>query len=148
MERTELLNKVAPCGLLCSTCTAAKDGTIKNHSKELLKLLENFDGFAEKFSDYEPRLKNYPKFIDILHMFSDAGCEGCRGGNCMFPGCPVEPCTTQKGIDFCFECETFPCVKMGFDRSLKLKWITANRRMKEVCVQVYFIESKDKSHYS
>ena len=148
MEREELLKKVAPCGLLCYTCTAAKDGAIQNHSQALLRLLENFDGFAERFSDHEPRLKNYPAFKDVLQMFTGARCEGCRSGKCMFPGCPVFPCIMQKGHDFCLECEEFPCDKVNFDRSVKAKWLMANRRMREIGVQTYFNECKDKSHYA
>ena len=147
MNSVELLKKVAPCGLLCYTCTAAKDGAIQSHSQELLILLENFDSFAERFSEFEPRLKNYPEFEDVLQMFAHAGCEGCRGGTCMYPGCPVQPCIIEKGFDFCFECDEFPCDKEGFDRSLKTKWILANRRMREIGVQVYLNENKDKSHY-
>lgn len=148
MEREELLRKVAPCGLLCYTCTAAKDGAIQIHSQALLRLLESFDGFADQFSAHEPRLRKYPDFKDVLLLFSEAGCEGCRGGNCMYPGCRVLPCIMQKGYDFCFECEAFPCEEVDFEPALRAKWVRANERMREVGVEAYFNEAKAKPHYA
>lgn len=147
MERAELLRLVAPCGLVCFTCTAAKNGAIMQHSQTMLELLDGFDGFAERFSNYEPRLKKYPDFKDILLMFSEASCEGCRGGVCMYPDCYVSPCTIEKGYDFCYECDSFPCEDVNFDPGLKRKWRTANHRMRDIGVEGYFLESKDRSHY-
>jgi hypothetical protein len=148
MERKELLTKIAPCGLACYTCTAAKEGAIQAHSQALLTLLESFDRFAEQFSGYEPRLKKYPDFLQVLQLFSKASCQGCRSGQCPYPGCPVQPCITEKGHDFCFECESFPCEQEGFDPALKAKWLSANRRMSEIGVEAFFYEVKDKSHYA
>ena len=144
MERSELLKKVAPCGLLCYTCTAAAGGAIKEHSTALLRYLESFDSFAERFSGYEPRLKKYPDFKEVLQLFAEAGCEGCRGGSCMFPVCP---CIKEKGIDFCFECDTFPCDIKDFEPGLKAKWLSANERMREIGAEAYFLEAREKSHY-
>jgi hypothetical protein len=62
MDREELLEKVAPCGLICYTCTAAKDGAVQSHSRALLRLLELFDSFAERFSAREPKMAKYPDF--------------------------------------------------------------------------------------
>ena len=148
MEKGDLLKNIAPYGLLCYTCTAAKDGVIQRHSQELLKYLENYDGFALQFSNYEPRFKNYPLFKDVLQMLSSAGCEGCRTGNCMYPGCPIHPCISQKGLAFCFECTAFPCGKVDSYRTLKANWLIANQRMKAVGLQAYFDEYKDRSHYT
>ena len=147
MEREELLRKVAPCGLLCYTCTAARDGAIRIHSQALLRLLESFDGFADQFSAHEPRLRKYPDLKDVLLLFSEAGCEGCRGGNCMYPGCRVWPCIREKQYDFCFECEAFPCEEVDFEPGLRGKWLSANERMREIGVEAYFSEVKDRSHY-
>lgn len=147
MKKEEMLKKIAPCGLLCYTCTAAKDGAIQIHSRTLLRLLESFDGFAVQFSEHEPRLKKYPDFKEVLQFFAEASCDGCRDGDCMYPGCPVWPCIKEKGYDFCFECETFPCEKVESESPLRLKWLNANERMKEVGVETYFEEAKDKSHY-
>jgi len=74
MEREELLKRVAPCGLVCYTCIAAKDGAIQAHSQVLLRLLESFDGFAEQFAAREPRLIKYRDFEKVLLLFSEASC--------------------------------------------------------------------------
>jgi hypothetical protein len=113
-----------------------------------MNLLDNFDSFANQFSNHEPGLKNYPAFKEVLLMFTKAGYGGCRGGTCMYPGCPISLCIAQKGHDFCFECDDFPCEKVNVERTLKSKWLMANRRMKAIGVQAYFDELKDKSHYA
>ena len=78
---------------------------------------------------------------------SEAACEGCRSGECKFPGCEIAPCIKEKGFDFCFECSEFPCEKADFEPMLKNKWLKANERMKEIGPMSYFEEMKDKSHY-
>jgi hypothetical protein len=148
MEREELLGRMAPCGLACYTCAAAKDGAIQSHSRTLLRLLESFDGFAERSSDYEPTLKKYPDFKEVLLLFASASCEGCRDGKGTYPGCRVSPCTKEKGLDFCFECEAFPCDDTGFEPQLREKWLRANNRMREIGAEAFFNDVKDKPHYS
>jgi hypothetical protein len=148
MERKEVLQKVAPCGLICYTCAAASDGAIQVHSRALLSLLEGFDGFAERFSAHEPRLKAYPYFREVLGLFAEAGCQGCREGDCMYPGCPVWPCIKEKEHDFCFECADFPCDEADFDPALREKWMSANERMREIGPEAYLQEVKEESHYA
>ena len=148
MERKQLLKKIAPCGLLCYTCAAAKDGAIQFHSHALLRLLESFDSFAEQFSEHEPRLRYYLDFKEVLMSFAEASCDGCREGGCMYPGCKVWLCIKENAHDFCFECRDFPCEKVDFEPALRAKWIRANQRMREIGAHDYFNEVKDKSHYA
>ena len=54
----------------------------------------------------------------------------------------------EKGLDFCFECQEFPCKEADFEPMLKAKWLHANERMKEIGVEAFFEENKDKSHYA
>jgi len=148
MEKRDLLKRIAPCGLACCTCTAAKDGVIRTHSRVLLGLLDSFDKYAEAFSAHEPVLAKYPDFKQVLLLFSQASCEGCRDGICMYPGCPISPCIEEKGYDYCFECEQFPCDKLDSDEHLKGKWLSCNLRMKEIGVEAYFHEVEYRSHYA
>lgn len=148
MDRETLIKHLAPCGLSCYTCGAAKYGVIKQHSQILLKYLENFDMFAERLSEYEPQLENYPQFKVVLQLMGDAGCEGCRDGDCKYPGCTINLCVKEKGVDFCFECASFPCDKADFDPILKSKWLRANERMMEIGAEAYFEEDKQRSHYA
>ncbi len=148
MDRKDLLKAIAPCGLVCSTCTAAKEGDIQVHSSALLSLLEGFDGFAERFSAFQPALKKYPEFKEVLALFDNASCTGCRQTNQCFPDCPVSPCAREKGVDFCAECEDFPCDKIRSIRPLGAKWLLAGRRMQKIGVEAYYEEVKSKSHYT
>lgn len=148
MEERELLKRIAPCGMACYTCAAARDGVIRAHSVALLNLLESFDKFARAFSAHEPALTKYPDFKQVLLLFANADCEGCRDGKCIYPGCPISPCINDKEYDYCFECQAFPCEKADSDRRLKEKWMTCNLRMREIGVEAYFDEVKDRSHYA
>lgn len=148
MQREELLKKIAPCGLVCHTCVAAKGGATHEHGKELLRLLDSFDGYAEKFSQFEPRLKKYPEFKEVLGLVCEASCEGCRDGQCKYPGCTISPCAKEKGVDFCFECSDFPCDRADFEPLLRSKWLKANERMKEIGAEAFFDEMKDRPHYA
>jgi hypothetical protein len=147
MEREELLEKVAPCGLLCYTCAAAKNGAIRYHSGKLMDLLESFEPYAERFAKDIPDFSKYPDFKRVLRLFAAGDCEGCRSGKCKYPGCPVWPCINQKEHDYCFQCRDFPCKEVDNEPVLKKKWLQANSEMKEIGVEAYFEKARDISHY-
>ncbi len=48
MERSELLERVAPCSLMCHTCSGCHNGIICESSKTLLKYLEGIKEFYYK----------------------------------------------------------------------------------------------------
>lgn len=146
-DEQRLLEKIAPCGMLCHTCGAAADGIIPQHARELQKYLEGFDGYAERLSAHEPRLKQYPVFEEVLGLICEAQCKGCRDGICKFPGCEIAPCAEQLGHDYCFQCESYPCDKADFEPLLKAKWLAANDRMREIGPAAYFAEARGRSHY-
>ena len=147
MEYTELLNLLAPCGLSCKKCFAYTQGEISMHSKELQNLLGNFDIYAERFSAFLPEFKNYPSFKKMLAYFTEPDCEGCRQGTCKYPNCGVVDCYQQKGVDFCFQCDEFPCEKTNFDPHLRQRWVEMNNRMKDISVKGYYEETKDLPRY-
>lgn len=148
MNSDVLLKGLSPCGLVCYTCVAAKGGITQEHARKLLNYLESFDIYAEKLSGFELRLKKYREFNELLHLLGEANCEGCRDGVSKLPGCGIAQCIKEKGVDFCFECPSFPCDKADFEPLLKTKWLKANKRMKKIGVETYFQEVKDKSHYA
>jgi len=51
-----------------------------------------------------------------LHMEADqVPCKGCRaqkGCRLHYTGCATLDCVTAKGVEFCFECDEFPCPKL------------------------------------
>jgi hypothetical protein len=147
MEHDEILRILAPCGLNCAKCMAYIDGDIRKSAAELKRLLGAFDTHAERFSRFAPVFENYPSFRKLLDHFTQGECRGCRSGDCVYPNCGVAPCHTEKGVDFCFQCDEFPCEKSNFDPNLKERWIKMNSRMREKGVEAYYEETKDSPRY-
>jgi hypothetical protein len=147
MTYNELLGVLAPCGLNCKRCISFNEGDIRLHSMRLKELLGAFDSYAERFSEFWPVFSQYQSFKEILDCFCDVSCRGCRSGDCRYPGCGVSKCHTEKKIDFCFQCNEFPCEKSNLDDHLKKRWISMNSRMKEIGVEHYYEETKDKPRY-
>lgn len=150
MNYGEILNKTGPCGISCEKCFAFNEGEIKYHSGELKKFLGNFDIYASRFVDLldEPVFGKYPEFKELLSYFTSVECKGCRKESCkLFKTCNVRECHKQKGVDFCFQCEEFPCDNTGFDEHLYNRIVSINKRMKEIGIENYYDEIKDKPRY-
>lgn len=147
MEHQDVLDALAPCGLSCRKCFAYSEGEIGVLSRRLQELLGSFDRYAERFSVFLPVFESYPSFKELLAHLAQADCSGCREGACKYPDCGVIACYQQKGVDFCFQCEEFPCEKTNFDPDLKRRWIQMNSRMKEIGVESYFEETRDLPRY-
>ena len=85
-ERIEL---VAPCGLDCGIC-------------ELHICKDNPELFSQLISQGIPKDK--------------LPCMGCREneGKCpvMFETCDTYTCVSQRELNFCFDCNEFPCIKL------------------------------------
>lgn len=145
-----LNDKFAPCGLLCEKCFAFEDGPIQHHAQQLVNHLGNFDNYAKRFETLlsEPKFGKYPEFKDLLHLLSTKNCKGCRKQEChLFTACRVKQCYTQKGIDYCYQCNNFPCSNTGFDENLHNRWLSINKRIREIGLESYYNEVKDKPRY-
>lgn len=150
MDYDQIKLRLAPCGLHCGKCYAFSDGEIKQYSQKLALFLGEFDVYAQRFVGLlnEPIFEKYPEFKQVLKYFTKAECDGCRKENCkLLKSCKVKSCSEIKGVDFCFKCDEFPCNKTGFDDHLHDRSVAINRRMKDVGVEVYYNEIKDKSRY-
>jgi hypothetical protein len=147
MEYEKIAGILAPCGLNCSKCMAHAEGHIKHHAGELRRLLGSFDVYAARFSDFIPAFKKYPSFKEVLDIFVQAACAGCRKGDCQHPNCGVAACYKGKGVDFCFQCDEFPCDHTNFDQHLHERWISMNNRMREIGVEAYHEETKNQPRY-
>lgn len=146
----KILEHLGPCGINCQKCFAFNDGDIKHHSESLRNSLGNFDIYAKRFTELldEPIFGKYPDFKDLLDHFASANCLGCRKQEChLFKSCNVRNCYKEKSVDFCFQCDDFPCKNTGFDTHLEQRWIKINQRMKEIGVENYYNEIKDKPRY-
>ncbi len=150
MNEDDIRIKLGPCGLLCEKCFAFADGPIKKSSVELKKALGNFDQYAGRFVEllHEPGFSGYKDFKILLNIFTEAECRGCRLDGCkLFTGCKVKGCSIDKNVDYCFQCGFFPCDNTGFDENLKKRWISIQDRMREIGIEQYYNDIKDKPRY-
>jgi hypothetical protein len=150
MTYDQIKNRLAPCGLHCGKCYAFVDGDIRRNSSLLKESLGNFDIYAQRFTDLidEPVFKKYPEFKDLLDYFVSVDCKGCRKEKCkIFKDCKVRECHEKKGVDYCFQCSDFPCNQTGFDEHLQKRSVEINTQMKEIGVDKYYEEIKDKPRY-
>jgi len=147
MEYRQILEILAPCGLSCQKCFANASGEIRQRSAQLRELLGSFDIYAQRFSQFLPVFENYPQFKTLLEYFSQADCVGCRNGTCKHPDCGVIRCFKSKGVDYCFQCDEFPCDKTNFDPHLLQRWIDMNMRMKSIGVEAFYEETKELPRY-
>lgn len=150
MTYEAVLDCLAPCGLSCEKCFAYVDGDIRRHSLELVDRLGNFGPFAERFEVLlnDPTFASYPEFRAMLDSFASENCKGCRNENCrLFKGCGVRGCHQKKGVDFCFQCDEFPCQRTGFDENLQKRWIDLNVKIRDVGIEKYYEETRDTPRY-
>lgn len=86
MDKRELLEAIAPCGLDCMDCPVHES----NITDELRQRIAALSG----------------------KLPEDVACHGCRSDR-RAPLCPKDcatlDCSRGKGVDFCFECDQFPC---------------------------------------
>jgi hypothetical protein len=143
----EILRDLAPCGLSCRKCFANTTGDIATLSTQLQEKLGDFGIYAERFSGFLPVFEDYPAFEGLLSYLAEGHCDGCRQGTCLYPNCGVSTCYGEKGVDFCFQCDEFPCDKTNFDPHLERRWRLMNERMREIGVEAYYEETKDQPRY-
>ncbi|MCP4023082.1 MAG: DUF3795 domain-containing protein [Desulfobacteraceae bacterium] len=146
----QILEAIAPCGLSCKKCFAHIDGDIRKFSRQLNKKLGNFDIYARRFETMvgDPIFKKYPDFKEMLDYFASDNCRGCRHEQCkLLKTCGVRACHQEKNLDYCYECEDFPCQKTGFDDHLFKRWVKMNQRIREVGIETYYEETKDTPRY-
>lgn len=150
MEHNILMEKFGPCGLLCEKCFAYEKGSIKYHAELLKANLGDFDIYAQRFVTLleNPVFIKYQNFKEMLNLFSEGSCMGCRKQDChLFKACGVKQCSKDKKVDYCYQCNDFPCNNTGFDENLKRRWLTINEKMREVGLESYYNEIKDKPRY-
>ena len=86
-NKTEL---VAPCGVYCGVCPVYRADK------------ENIEGLRKKIA------------VEFGVKREVVGCDGCRSDRVFLGGddCGIKACTRAKGIEGCFACEDFPCVRV------------------------------------
>ena len=145
-----LNDKFGPCGILCEKCFAFNKGPIRFHAEMLRNNLGEFDNYAKRFVVLldDPVFAKYPDFKELLNTLASDNCQGCRKQVChLFKGCKVKDCYKNKNVDYCYQCNEFPCEKTGFDDNLKQRWIKINHRIREIGLENYYSDVKDKPRY-
>lgn len=150
VDRNELLKKVAPCSLMCHTCSAYVDGIICDSSKTLLHYLSGMREFYEKH--IPDAAENYERFEKLLKRYGSGPCAGCRSSEhngCSIEGCFLLECTKTHHVDFCGECKEFPCdrTRIIFEDEVYEKWLNGNRQIKEHGILYYWETNCITPHY-
>jgi len=150
MTSQQIKDSIAPCGLSCETCFAHVDGDIRRYSLKLKEKLGNFDLYAKRFETLldNPIFAKYPDFKDMLNYFASENCKGCRNEQCkLFKSCGVRGCQQEKQIDYCYQCDEFPCKKTNFDESLYKSWVLINEKIKKTGIEQYYEKIKTRPRY-
>lgn len=141
MNYEKIRASLAPCGLSCEKCFASADGDIRRHSLKLNERLGNFGPYAQRYETLlgDPVFKKYPAFREMLDFFVSENCKGCRKEQCkLFKDCGVRPCHQEMGVDFCYQCDEFPCTKTGFDENLYQAWVRINEIIRTKGLEEYY----------
>lgn len=148
MEHEEIVQRLAPCGLDCSRCVYFGNGDVRTHAAELRRALADYEKVVPAHAkSIAPVLGDYDKFRAILDLFAGGECVGCRNGGPCFEFCAARTCFQEKGVDFCFQCDEFPCDRNHYPGSLDRRWRAFGARMKEVGVEQFYEESLRKPRY-
>jgi hypothetical protein len=150
MTPQEIKDTVAPCGLCCETCFAHVDGDIRKFAVKLKEKLGNFHTNAKRFETLlgDPIFEKYGQFKQMLDYFSSENCTGCRNEQCkLFAGCGVRPCIQERGVDFCYECDEFPCEKTNFDPALVKGWTLINEKIRDIGIEAYAQKARTRPRY-
>ena len=148
MDISTIVANIAPCGLNCGKCLVFEHGEIKGHARALADLLgPNFQAYADRFAMVNPIFGHYKAFRNLLDFLAEGSCRSCRNGQCLFQPCKVRECVKEKGVDFCFQCDSYPCDATGLNERLVRVWRANNDRMKEVGVEQFHEEVKDRPRY-
>lgn len=157
MTKEQLLDYIPPCGLVCYTCPGFKDGAIKAHSLALLKLNQGFHEFLDGIlsDEYRHVLAEHDQFIEKLKKDSRPDCPGCRKMEGRDPGCIKDcfilKCAKEHGVDFCGECNEFPCKRIEdsniYGKEVKKAFYEGSLLIKKHGAENFFEIKKDVSHY-
>jgi len=143
----DVVARLAPCGIDCERCVRSEQGRVRRLAVELAGALEGFEKMAPRVADRVPALREYGRFAEILDMFVQADCAGCRTGGSELPFCAARTCFREQGVDFCFQCKEYPCDRNRYPENLAQRWRACNDRMREAGAVQYYRESLQKPRY-
>ena len=86
--------KTGFCGLYCGCCTI-----YRAHQDDTLHLLKEAP-------------KNFRQWLDLENKTTEnIACDGCRSSKpfAYCADCEIRECAIHKQVDWCFQCDEFPC---------------------------------------
>jgi hypothetical protein len=150
MTEERIKASLAPCGLCCETCFAHVNGDIRRYSEKLRECLGNFAPYARGFATLlgDPVFEKYADFKEMLDYFAAENCRGCREEQCkLFRNCGVRPCQQEKGVDFCYACDEFPCDRTNFPESMYQVWVRINEKIRETGIEEFYEKARNRPRY-
>ena len=120
-------------------------------SLKLKEKLGNFEPYAQRFETLLgiPIFKKYPDFKEMLDYLArkTARAAGTSNASCLKTAGYVSA-TRKTGIDFCYQCDEFPCNKTNFDERLNKIWVLINEKIKETGLEQYYEKTKTRPRYA
>jgi hypothetical protein len=147
MNKSEILDRLAPCGIDCGRCVMYAQGPIAQSARTMKQGLVGFEKMAERMQARVPALAEYAAFARVLETFTQASCTGCRQGGASLPFCTARTCFKEMQVDFCFECKEFPCQRNQYPEMFEKRWRDYGERMKQVGVEQFHEEQLKKPRY-
>jgi hypothetical protein len=83
----------------------------------------------------------------MLDFLASGSCTGCRDAGCLFKACAVPGCIKEHGVDYCFQCNEFPCQNHGMPAPLAERWRINNETMRDTGPNAYFFTAQVKPRY-
>ena len=150
MDKAELLARIAPCSLLCHTCSAYADGVMAELSRELLHYTQGVAEFEGRYNEH--RARQVQAVRDDLAHCANAPCGGCRDKRnccCSIANCDLRDCTRAHGVDFCGHCAEFPCEKPRtfFEPIVYEQWLRGGEEIRERGIAAYWEAHRAMPHY-
>jgi len=122
---------ISICGLNCAKCDIYQAA----HGNDKLR-----DEIVNWFREKHNKIVKPEQII----------CEGCRGplDDHWSPKCKLMLCARNKGLQYCFQCEDFPCVNVNKFSSDDIfhhrRTIENLKRMKKIGIKGWIAEQKRK----
>ena len=130
-----LIKDISCCGCYyCKKC-AYYTGEITSLAENLLEYVKKYRSLA--FFNKSDTFSYTELKVSLEWLSERELCKGCRssGKGSWWPDCPIRKCILEKGIDFCFNCDLFPCDKIEKttikDRIIKANNYLATHKPKE-----------------
>lgn len=154
VDMSKIKDDIAPCGFCCYTCMAKRNGAVETRARELQIYFEGYHNFMKENLPFGKKhyANDIKAFETRLEKFAESKCGGCRSGaeeGCCIPNCFILECTKEKGVDFCGECELFPCdrSKSFFKGKTLSQFLLNNENIKKHGIGKYHTNAILNSHY-